>query len=287
MFFYFFICYSTNLLVNIYLFFDGDIIFMSTNHSVITTGDYIKHHLTHFEIGKGFWTFYVDTLLVSILIGVIALVFFYFTAKKSTTAAPTGLQNFIELIFDFVDGQVRDTYHGKSKLVAPLALTIFIWVFLMNFMDLIPIDFFYTIGKYSGISFLQNIKIVPTTDPNLTLAMSISVFFLIIIYNIMSKGIKGVLEEVFLKPFGPFLFIVNFFLKLIEELAKPISLGLRLYGNLYAGELIFILISLLPWFVQWVLGGPWAIFHILVITIQAFVFMVLTIVYLSLAEESH
>lgn len=260
---------------------------MSVNHSVITTGDYIKHHLTHFEVGNGFWTFYVDTLLVSIFIGIFALGFFYITARRSSAEAPTGFQNFVELIFDFVDGQVRDTYHGKSKLVAPLALTIFIWVFLMNFMDLIPIDLLYTIGRYSGVHFLQNIKIVPTTDPNLTLAMSISVFLLIIIYNIASKGILGVLEEIFFRPFGPFLFIVNFFLKLIEELAKPISLGLRLYGNLYAGELIFILIALLPWFVQWVLGGPWAIFHILVITIQAFVFMVLTIVYLSLAEESH
>lgn len=260
---------------------------MSVSNSVITTGEYIKHHLTHYQVGTGFWTFYLDTLLVSILIGVIALSFFFFTAKKSSLGAPSGFQNFIELIFDFVDGQVRDTYHGKSKLIAPLALTIFVWVFLMNLMDLVPVDFFNVFGKIFGIHFLQHIKIVPTTDPNLTLAMSISVFMLIIFYNFSSKGIKGVFSEVFLNPFGPFLFIVNFFLKLIEELAKPISLGLRLYGNLYAGELIFILISLLPWFIQWLLGGPWAIFHILVITIQAFVFMVLTIVYLSLAEETH
>lgn len=260
---------------------------MSVSNSVITTGDYIKHHLTHLQTGNGFWTFYVDTLGVSIFIGVFALGFFYFIAKRASLGAPSGFQNFVELIFDFVDGQVRDTYHGKSKLIAPLALTIFVWVFLMNLMDLIPVDFFYIFGKLIGVHFLQNIKIVPTTDPNLTLAMSISVFLLIIIYNFSAKGIKGVFHEIFFNPFGPMLFIVNFFLKLIEELAKPISLGLRLYGNLYAGELIFILISLLPWFIQWLLGGPWAIFHILVITIQAFVFMVLTIVYLSLAEESH
>lgn len=260
---------------------------MSVHNSAITTGDYIRHHLTHVEVGNGFWTFNVDTLLVSITIGVCVLGFFYFIAKKASAEAPTGFQNFLELIFDFVDGQVRDTYHGKSKLVAPMALTIFVWVFLMNLMDLIPVDFFYVLGKFTGSHFLQDMKLVPTTDPNLTLAMSISVFILIIVYNLSAKGIKGVLEEMFFKPFGPALFVVNFFLKVIEELAKPISLGLRLYGNLYAGELIFILIALLPWFLQWVLGGPWAIFHILVITIQAFVFMVLSIVYLSLAEDTH
>lgn len=260
---------------------------MSVEHSVITTGEYIKHHLTHIQTGNGFWTFNLDTLFVSIFIGFFALGFFYFISRRASLDAPSGFQNFVELIFDFVDGQVRDTYHGKSKLIAPLALTIFVWVFLMNLMDLIPVDFFNVFGKLIGSHFLQDMKIVPTTDPNLTLAMSISVFSLIIIYNFTSKGLKGVLVEVLFKPFGPFLFVVNFFLKVIEELAKPISLGLRLYGNLYAGELIFILISLLPWFIQWVLGGPWAIFHILVITIQAFVFMVLTIVYLSLAEEAH
>ena len=260
---------------------------MSVNNNVITSGDYIHHHLTHVVTGSGFLTFNIDTLLVSILIGIFAFGFFYLTMKKATSDEPKGIQNFIELIFDFVDGQVRDTYHGKSKLIAPLALTIFIWVFLMNFMDLLPVDFFYILGKIFGNHFISDIKIVPTTDPNLTLGMSISIFMLIIIYNLTSKGLKGVLKEIFFSPFGPMLFIVNFFLKLIEELAKPISLGLRLYGNLYAGELIFILIALLPWFLQWILGGPWAIFHILVITIQAFVFMVLSIVYLSLAEESH
>ena len=259
---------------------------MSVNNSVITAGDYIRHHLTHIETGSGFWTFNLVTLGVSIFLGFFILFSFYMVARQSTSV-PSGFQNFVELIFDFVDGQVRDTYHGKSTLVTPLALTIFVWVFSMNLMDLIPVDFFYVIGKILGIHFIQDMKIVPTTDPNLTLAMSISVFLLIIVYNLLSKGIFGVLEEFFLKPFGPWFFIVNFFLKVIEELAKPISLGLRLYGNLYAGELIFILIALLPWFLQWLLGGPWAIFHILVITIQAFVFMVLSIVYLSLAEEAH
>lgn len=261
---------------------------MSANNSIIvdSTGEYIRHHLSHFEIGNGFFTFYVDTLLISIFIGIFFLSVLYFSISKNADV-PSKLQNLVEIIYVFVNGQVKDIYHGKSELVGPLALTIFLWVFLMNFMDLIPVDFFYVFGYYTGIHFFQNIKLVPTTDPNLTLGMSISVFILIIVYNISSKGIIGVIKEIFCVPFGPALFIVNFFLKIIEEFAKPISLGLRLYGNLYAGELIFILISLLPWFLQWLLGGPWAIFHILVITIQAFVFMVLTIVYISMAEESH
>ncbi len=260
---------------------------MSTNGSVITTGSYIDHHLHHVEMGSGFWKLNLDTLFVSIFLGVFFLSFFYYLFKNNKSYVPSSSQNFVEIIFEFVDGQVKDTYPGKSKLVAPLALTIFVWVFLMNLMDLIPIDFISSIGRLTGILFLQDMKIVPTTDPNLTLAMSISVFFLIIIYNLSSKGLLGVLKEIFLFPFGPILFFANFFLKIIEELAKPISLGLRLYGNLYAGELIFILIAIMPWSLQWLLGGPWAIFHILVITIQSFVFMVLTIVYLSLAEESH
>lgn len=260
---------------------------MSTNNSVMTSGDYIRHHLNHVTTGDGFWSFNLDTLYVSIFLGLLAFGLFYLIIKNATSDEPKGVQNFIELIIDFVNGQVKDTYHGKSKLVAPLALTIFVWVFLMNLMDLLPVDFFYTIGKISGIHFIEEMKIVPTTDPNLTLGMSISIFFLIIIYNLKSKGFVGVIKEILFQPFGKALFIVNFVLKIVEELAKPISLGLRLYGNLYAGELIFILIALLPWYLQWILGTPWAIFHILVITIQAFVFMVLSIVYLSLAEESH
>lgn len=258
---------------------------MST--STVTTTDYIQHHLTHIEYGTGFWTLNLDTLGVSALLGFLFLFFFYTVARKVTSGVPSYKQNFVELLLDFVNTQVHETYHGKSKLVAPLALTIFVWVFLMNFMDLIPVDFFNFIGLSCGLTFLSHMKIVPTTDPNLTLGLSISVFCLVIVFNILSKGFFGFIKEFFTVPFGPSLFFVNFPLKVVEEFAKPISLGLRLFGNLYAGELIFILIALLPWFLQWVLGAPWAIFHILVITIQAFVFMMLTIVYLSLAEESH
>lgn len=256
---------------------------MSTEGTVTAT-QYIKHHLTNLAVGEGFWTIHLDTLFVSWALGIGFLSIFYLAATRATSGVPGRLQNFIELLFDFVDSQVKDTYHGKSKLVAPLSLTIFIWVFLMNFMDLVPVDLLPRIGEMVGINYL---KVVPTTDPNLTLGMSLGVFFLIIFYNFASKGFKGVLYEVTCKPFGIWLMPVNVFLKVIEECAKPISLGLRLFGNLYAGELIFILIALLPWWSQWTLGGAWAIFHILVITIQAFVFMMLTIVYLSMAEEAH
>lgn len=247
--------------------------------------DYIKGHLTHLEVGSGFWTFHLDTLIISWVLGVLFLSAFYFIAKRAKSDAPSGWQNFLEMMFDFVSSQVKDTYHGKSKLIAPLALTIFVWVFLMNLMDLVPIDLLSWVSSLFGAH--AHMKLVPTTDPNLTLGMSLSVFGLIIIYSIKAKGVGGFVKELLCTPFGPYLFPVNLFLKVIEELAKPLSLGLRLFGNLYAGELIFILIALLPAGAQWALGGPWAIFHVLIITIQAFVFMMLTIVYLSMAEEHH
>lgn len=252
-----------------------------------TTAHYIKHHLTHIELGSGFWTLYLDTLIVSIVLGTCFLLFLFYISRTAVSGIPNAKQNFIELILDFINNQVDETYHGTSKLIAPLALTIFVWVFLMNLMDLIPVDLFSSLGNIFNITFFKNMKLVPTTDPNLTLGLSLSIFILIIFYNLTAKGLLGFLKEIFFIPFGPWLFIINFPLKIIEEFAKPISLGLRLFGNLYAGELIFILIALLPWSIQWVLGTPWAIFHILVITIQAFVFMMLSIVYLSLAEESH
>lgn len=249
-----------------------------------TAGEYIKHHLTNLTAGEGFWTFHLDTLAFSWILGLIFLFLFRKAAKNATTGVPGPLQNFVEMMYDFIDSQVKDTYHGKSKLVAPLALTIFVWVFLMNLMDLVPVDLLPGLASLVGIHYL---KVVPTTDPNLTLGMSIGVFFLIIFFSIRSKGLFGYMKEIATHPFGPWMFWVNIPLRVIEDLAKPISLGLRLFGNLYAGELIFVLIALLPWWAQWPLGGAWAIFHILVITIQAFVFMMLTIVYLSMSEDSH
>jgi F-type H+-transporting ATPase subunit a len=245
-----------------------------------SSSEYIEHHLTHWAVGQGFWTWHVDTLLVSWVLGALFLGIFYFTAKRATATNPGKLQNFVEMLCEFINEQVSDTYHGQNKLIAPLALTIFVWVFLMNLMDLIPIDLV-------GVFYHGYFKIVPTTDPNLTLALSLGVFFLVIYYNVASKGLRKLFREITCQPFGPWLMPFNVFLRIIEELAKPVSLGLRLFGNLYAGELIFILIALLPWWSEWTLGGIWAIFHILVITIQSFVFMMLTIVYLSMAEDAH
>lgn len=252
--------------------------------SELTAAGYIDHHLAHWTIGSGFWSLHVDTMIFSWLLGIAFLAVFYLVARSATAGVPSGLQNFVEMMLEMVSRQVTDTYHGKNKLIAPLALTIFIWVFLMNSMDLLPVDLLPRIAHFIGIN---KLRVVPTADPNVTMGMSISVFLLIIWFNFSKKGLFGVLKEFTCVPFGIWFLPLNFFLKMIEECAKPISLGLRLFGNLYAGELIFILIALLPWWAQWPLGGAWSIFHILIITIQAFVFMMLTIVYLSSAEESH
>lgn len=245
---------------------------------------YIIHHLTPLSTGEGFWTFHLDTLFFSILVGLVFIIAFKQAANKATPGIPGPLQNFTEMMVEFVDTQVKDSFHGRSKLIAPLALTIFLWVFLMNFMDLIPVDLLPGLAAWMGIEYL---RVVPSTDLNATFAMSISVFVLIIFYSIKVKGVIGFGKEMLFTPFGPWMMPFNLLLKLVEELAKPVSLGLRLFGNLYAGELIFILIALLPWYIQPLLSFPWAIFHILIITLQAFIFMVLTIVYLSLAHEDH
>ena len=253
--------------------------------TLITSTDYIREHLTNLSYGSGFWQINLDTLIVSAILGISFLVVFYLVARHATSNVPGKLQNFIELIIEFINAQIRDTYHGKNQIIAPLALTIFVWVFLMNAMDLLPVDLFPVILRFFNIKL--HFKLVPTTDPNLTLGLSLSVFLLVIFYGITTKGIKKTTIEFISRPFSIWLFPMNIFFKAIEGLAKPLSLGLRLFGNLYAGELIFILIALLPWWCQWMLGGPWVIFHILIITIQAFIFMILTIIYLAMAEETH
>lgn len=266
---------------------------------------YIGHHLKQLTVdrlvtdhgdGEGFWTLHLDTLFVSIAVAFIFLWLFRFVVKRATSGTPGGLQNFCEIILEFVDQQVRETFHGRSALIAPLALTLFVWIWLMNFMDLIPVDLLPTIASWFGIEYL---RVVPTADPNTTFALSLSVFFLVIFYSVLIKGPGAFAQEFLVEPFGKWLFPVNFILKSVEELAKPISLSLRLFGNLYAGELIFILIALftlqaslsaitVPLFaLQIVLGITWTLFHILIITLQAFIFMMLTIVYLSMAHESH
>ncbi|MDP2795268.1 MAG: F0F1 ATP synthase subunit A [Sulfurisoma sp.] len=248
-----------------------------------TTSEYIAHHLTNLKVGSGFWTFHLDTLIVSGALGLIVFGSMAVLASKATSGVPRGWQNFFEMVLSFVNQQVKDTYHGNSPIVAPLAITIFVWVFIMNAMDLIPVDFLPTVASATGVHYL---KVVPTTDPNLTFAMSITVFLIMIWMNFQVKGIGGFMHEIFTVPFGPKLAPVNLLFRIVEDIAKPISLSLRLFGNMYAGEMVFILIALLGvW--QLPLALPWALFHILIITLQAFVFMMLTIVYMSMASESH
>jgi F-type H+-transporting ATPase subunit a len=338
----------------------------------ITQSDYIKHHLQNLTFGQhqdgswglaesaeqakamGFWSINVDTLFWAVLLGAVFYFMFRNVAKKANSGVPTRFQAAIELIVEFVDNSVRESFHGSSKFIAPLALTLFVWVFFMNFMDLIPVDWLPFLATSAGIHYQ---KVVPTTDVNATMGMAITVFVLIIYFSIKVKGIGGFIGELTGQPFASnslagkiMFFIPNLLLELVSLIAKPVSLGLRLFGNLYAGELIFILIAMIftagsglvasglssmfgehipAWF--WVvatvavfatlwlnlkgkldtrktlwlllaemllvggmafLGGQllhfgWAVFHLLIVTLQAFIFMMLTIVYLSMAHEHH
>lgn len=267
---------------------------MSAEGGTLTTTGYIQHHLTNLAVCSdaakdatghchGFWTFHLDTLLVSGILGLLVFGLMAKVASKATAGVPGNLQSFIEMVVSMVDQQVKDTFHGKSALVTPLAITIFVWVFVMNAMDLIPVDFLPLTATAVGVEYL---KVVPTTDPNLTFAMSITVFFMALFMGLKVKGFGHFMHEVFAVPFGLKLAPVNLLFRIVEEIARPISLSLRLFGNMYAGEMVFILIALLGiW--QLPLALPWALFHILIITLQAFVFMMLTIVYMSMAAESH
>ena len=251
-----------------------------------TTTEYIQHHLTNLQVGQGFWTVHLDTLVISAVLGLIMFGTMWLATRKATAGVPGGLQNFVEMVVTMVDTQVKDSFHGKNDLIAPLALTIFVWIVAMNTMDLIPVDLLPLLASMVGINYM---KVVPTTDLNTTFAMSLTVFILMYFYSLKVKGFKGFSREVLFSPFGkfPLLIPVNILFRIVEDIAKPISLALRLFGNMYAGEMVFILIALLPFYVQWMLGAPWAIFHILIIILQAFVFMMLSIVYLSMAHESH
>lgn len=284
-----------------------------------TASGYIQHHLQNLTFGKlpsgewgfahtaeqakemGFWAFHVDTLGWSIAVGLLFVILFRMAARKATSGIPGGLQNLVEVMVDFVDGSVKDTFHGRNPLIAPLALTIFVWIFLMNAIDLVPVDWIPVLAaKITGNEHLF-FRAVPTTDPNATLGMALSVFALIIFYSIKVKGIGGFLGELTLHPFGSknifvqiLLIPVNFLLEFVTLVAKPISLALRLFGNMYAGELVFILIAVMFGAGMILLSGlgialqwAWAVFHILIITLQAFIFMMLTIVYLSMAHEDN
>jgi len=261
--------------------------------------EYITHHLTHLKVGEGFWTLHVDSIIMSVLMGVLALGLFWAAARKATSGVPGKGQAFVEMVVEFVDTQVKEVFHLDRRFLAPLALTIFLWVFFMNAMDLLPLDL---PGKIAGLFGIHYWRAVPTADLNTTFAMSISVFFIVMFYALKVKGAGGYVHELFTAPFGahPVLWLPNFLLNLVEMLSKPVSLAMRLFGNMYAGELVFMLIALLgaSWagftigsslsmVGQVLAGAAWAIFHILIITLQAFIFMVLTIVYVTMATEHH
>ncbi len=275
-------------------------------HGAQTSGDYIAHHLQNLQVCKvdDSWVWNqcagnpmainVDSMFFSVVLGLLFIWIFGSAAKKASAGKPGKLQAFVEIVIDFIDSSVKDTFHGTSKLIAPLALTIFVWVFFMNLMDLIPVDWLPEIGMLIGVPYL---KVVPTTDVNITFGMSIAVFCLIIFYTVKNKGVGGFIAELTLHPIAPptkglgliaapFIIAFNFILESVALLAKPLSLSLRLFGNMFAGELIFILIALLGIY-QLPLHFAWAVFHILIVTLQAFIFMMLTVVYLSLASEKH
>lgn len=255
-----------------------------------TSAAFIQHHMTNLTVGDGFWALHLDTIFFSILLGVVVCAFFYRIAKNAEIGVPGFWQNIAEMAFEFIDNTVKDFFGESRADVGSLALTIFCWVLLWNAMDLIPVDLLPSAASMMGIPYL---KVVPSTDVNATFALSITVVALVYIYGFRANhGLFGMLKAMGSHPFHSnslalniVLFPINFALRLVEDFARVISLSLRLFGNLFAGELVFILIALLPFFVQFIPGGPWAIFHILVVTLQAYIFMILTIVYLSMAES--
>ncbi len=253
--------------------------------SVTTAHDYIEHHLTFLTVGDGFWSLNIDSMFMVWVLGLLFIGLFRYVAIRGTSGVPGRLQCFIEITYEFVNNLVKEIFQTKSKIVGPLALTIFVWVFLMNMIDLIPVDFVPTLARELGFTHFRDL---PSADVNVPMSMAIGVFILIIGYTLKNKGLVGFNKELTTQPFEhPLLYPVNFVLELVTLISKPISLGLRLFGNMYAGEMIFILIALMPWWIQWALSVPWALFHILIVFLQAFIFMVLTVVYLAMATEEH
>jgi F-type H+-transporting ATPase subunit a len=302
----------------------------------LTTTAYIQHHLQNLCFGKldagyvrhghdgaaetleqdtwtiannsqeakdmGFWAVHLDSLAWSVGLALLFCMLFARAARSVQAGVPKGFQSFVELLVEFIDGAVKDTFHYSNRMVAPMALMVFSWVFMMNTMDLFPVDWFPAFAQFISGNEHAFFKVVPTTDPNITLGMSFTVFFLMIFFSIQKKGFIGFIKELTFHPFhpvfhgwgllvAPLLIAVNFILETVSLIAKPISLGLRLFGNMYAGEMIFMLIAamygagLLLGAFAGVLQWAWAVFHILVIALQAFVFMVLTVVYMAMAHD--
>jgi F-type H+-transporting ATPase subunit a len=269
---------------------------MSAAESTLTPTSYISHHLSFLQkpVSTGdFWVLHVDTVVTSLVLGILAFGFLWWVVRGATSGVPGKRQAFVELAIEFVDDQVKGIFHGdRHSFVAPAALTVFVWVLLMNAMDFLPIDWMAMITHGLGA---PGWRMVPTADVNTTFALALAVWFLMIFYSVKVKGLGGWIHELFCSPFGsnPLLWPANFLLNVIEYVSKPLSHSLRLYGNMYAGEIIFLLLGL--WaatglagtFFGAILGAGWAIFHILIVVLQAFIFMMLTVVYLAMAHESH
>ena len=275
--------------------------------------EYVQHHLTHnkVNVAGGFWHVHMDSLVMSIGLGILAMSLFWLVARKATAGVPGKLQAFIEIVIEFIDGQVKDVFHGSRKIVAPIALTIFVWVLAMNAMDFIPLELVGSTANMLGAdSDHLYWRLVPTADINITLAMSVTVFFLMIGFAISAKGIGGFGHELISAPFGDkfWLYPINLGMNIVEYISKVASLALRLFGNMYAGELVFMLIALLAtagghfllaeglvikaggalaYLGAVIAGAGWAIFHVLIVLLQAFIFMILTTVYLSISVEHH
>jgi F-type H+-transporting ATPase subunit a len=267
---------------------------MATEGHELTPTSYIGDHLTHLKksFGEGsFWTIHVDTMVVSIILGIIGVGLMWLAARRPTSGVPSKWQAFCELAINFVEDQVKGVFHGGRRFIGPLALTTFVWVLLMNAMDFLPVDI---TAKLTHL-WAPNWRMVPTADVNTTFALALSVFALMIFFSIKVKGLGGWIHELFCTPFGshPLLWIPNLLLNIIEYISKPLSHSLRLFGNMYAGEIIFMLLGLfastgiIGSLLAGVLGAGWAIFHILIVVLQAFIFMMLTAVYISMAHEHH
>jgi F-type H+-transporting ATPase subunit a len=275
---------------------------MAAGNEVSTTY-YIQHHLQNLTFGNhpvngwslahsaeeasemGFWAIHLDTMGWSIAMGLLFIWVFRKAGKMATTGVPSGLQNAVEMVVEFVEDMIKGTFKGHNPLIAPLALTLFVWILFMNTLKIIPVDYFPVLFSKLGVDYM---KIVPTTDVNATLGLALGVFGLILYYSFKVKGVSGFAKELSLTPFNHWALIpFNLLLEIVALLVKPFSLAMRLFGNMFAGEVIFILIAMLPFWAIWVLDVPWAIFHILIVVLQAFIFTVLSVVYLSAAHEHH
>ena len=275
---------------------------MAAEGGALTTEGYIRHHLQNLTFGQhpdgswgiahgaeeaagmGFMAVHLDTMFFSVVLGGLFMWLFRRAAVRVSTGVPGRWQNALETVLEFIDQHVKEMFSAKNPLIAPIALTALIWILLMNAMDLVPVDLLPLVAGWLGVEYL---KVVPTADPNATLGMALGVFLLSLYYSVRIKGVGGFTRELTLHPFNHWIFIpFNLILEGVSLLARPFSLGMRLFGNLFAGELIFILIATMPFYLQWLLSVPWAIYHLLVVPLQAYIFTVLVIVYLNMAHET-